>query len=563
MINLFEKNQQPNVWPINPKQVLPPDINMPEFMTYYPSVNDMTPEQLKYYCYWRSEWENKRPRQADLSYIFTYIYEVLIRGIENKDIIEDIVIELDSLGLCYEGKIKDYLIGWITDLYKYHGFYEEALKRYMSREDTWKGIYNLEKILNLKVALNIPMNGKELFYLGKYLGTSQNSIVNEHLQETFEYCQFILDNFKKEKGDDFLTFLQKFYGHERRFVESLFPGTPFIKTRESNIGSLILKITEPTSYSSQYRGFRFTEISFVIEFAVDSISVACDEIRQRYQKRKKERKEITRTKRAIETILWAKINESFKNPTTEESNEKCSHEYLKLQNHWEIYRKYECIKCNKIFMCECERELVEKIRPHQIKGNWLTGICPKCRGLDDTSPITSGKLMYGSTFFAEHWREIAFERDKMAFEISKNENISIFDISIDLIKSHEPEDRVRKRYGLPLIGEGWIAETQLFKTLQKIFSDYKVLHNAKTEWLGRMHLDVYIPDLKIAFEYQGKQHSVPIEYFGGEETFEKAKKRDEEKRKLCNKNGVKLYYINEGEDFSETMVKNILKDYVK
>lgn len=407
------------------------------------------------------------------------------------------------------------------------------------------------------------MAGEDLFYLGKYLGANHNSLENKHLQETLEYCQLILDDFKREKDIEFLSYLKEHYEHEMRFSESLFAGVPFMKTEIINKGSISFSITGPDSHYSSHKEFRFTEISFVIEFAADSVSKACDEIKQRYQHHKIDKKELKRTKKADETIRWARIKEPFKNPSIIKLNDKCPHEYIQLQNFWETYRKYQCIKCNKVFMCECERELIEKARLHQIKGIWLAGICPICRGINDTSPITSGKLMYGSPFYAEHWREIDFERDKMSVEQSKENGSDIFDITMDLIKSNEPEDRVRKRYGLPPIGEGWISETMLFKTLKKIFPGYKVMHHAKTEWLSRMHLDVFIPDLKIAFEYQGTQHSNPIEYFGGEEAFEKLKKRDEEKSNLCNKNGVKLYYINEGKDFSEGALRSLLKKYMK
>ena len=59
---------------------------------------------------------------------------------------------------------------------------------------------------------------------------------------------------------------------------------------------------------------------------------------------------------------------------------------------------------------------------------------------------------------------------------------------------------------------------------------------------------IYICGLKIAIEYQGKQHFEPVDYFGGKENFLKQKERDELKAKRGKEHGVKLIYVNYWED---------------
>ena len=63
------------------------------------------------------------------------------------------------------------------------------------------------------------------------------------------------------------------------------------------------------------------------------------------------------------------------------------------------------------------------------------------------------------------------------------------------------------------------------------------------DWLKNYELDFYLPEYNVAIECQGKQHFDAVEFFGGEEEFEKRKKWDEEKKKLCEENNVPLLYF--------------------
>ena len=68
--------------------------------------------------------------------------------------------------------------------------------------------------------------------------------------------------------------------------------------------------------------------------------------------------------------------------------------------------------------------------------------------------------------------------------------------------------------------------------------------NAKHRWrpwfLGRQSIDIYIPEINLAVEYQGQQHYEPVALFGGEEGFKNAQVRDERKRLLLEANSVRL-----------------------
>ena len=125
----------------------------------------------------------------------------------------------------------------------------------------------------------------------------------------------------------------------------------------------------------------------------------------------------------------------------------------------------------------------------------------------------------------------------------------------------EISNTVRVEKGLPKIGEGWISETLLYYAVKEALPEYQVIHHGNPKWLGLQHLDIYIPELKIGIEYQGKQHTEPVDFFGGAEAFEKNLERDNRKKRLCSENDLKLFYV-----FPETDTKIFISElhkYVK
>jgi hypothetical protein len=80
-----------------------------------------------------------------------------------------------------------------------------------------------------------------------------------------------------------------------------------------------------------------------------------------------------------------------------------------------------------------------------------------------------------------------------------------------------------------------------------------VIHHGRPKWLGRQHLDIYIEDFNIGIEYQGKQHSQSVEYFGGDTSFTKQLMLDEKKKVICEENGCELIEV-----FPEYNLKDIL-----
>ena len=62
------------------------------------------------------------------------------------------------------------------------------------------------------------------------------------------------------------------------------------------------------------------------------------------------------------------------------------------------------------------------------------------------------------------------------------------------------------------------------------------------DWLKPLSLDFYLPKYNIAIECQGEQHFKPINFFGGEEKFNKIINNDKIKNELCNAHGINIIY---------------------
>lgn len=112
----------------------------------------------------------------------------------------------------------------------------------------------------------------------------------------------------------------------------------------------------------------------------------------------------------------------------------------------------------------------------------------------------------------------------------------------------------------------WKSEELVYNITKKLYKDYQVIYQYKPFFLstenGNMSYDIYICGLKIAIEYQGKQHFEPVGYFGGEKNFLKQKERDELKAKKSLENGVKLIYVNYWEDLTPALIRSKIEDVI-
>ena len=110
------------------------------------------------------------------------------------------------------------------------------------------------------------------------------------------------------------------------------------------------------------------------------------------------------------------------------------------------------------------------------------------------------------------------------------------------------------------------GERKLRKVLEELYG--KKFPNVRPEWMINpetnhlLEIDCYNEEMGLAFEYQGRQHYKPVEFFGGEEIYEKVKRRDDIKRKICKQHGIRLIEI-DSREFPHNVKSKVLKEHIE
>ena len=137
--------------------------------------------------------------------------------------------------------------------------------------------------------------------------------------------------------------------------------------------------------------------------------------------------------------------------------------------------------------------------------------------LDDPTTAASGRVAPGSD--AEQWFDAGDQTEFLA----------------------EMEARYRAEMGLPARGEGRVSELHLVRCVEAALPGVEIVRQARPPWLGGgQSLDIVIPSLEVAIEYQGEQHYLGLAHWGGEAGLAARRELDERKRDACWRAGFRL-----------------------
>jgi hypothetical protein len=142
----------------------------------------------------------------------------------------------------------------------------------------------------------------------------------------------------------------------------------------------------------------------------------------------------------------------------------------------------------------------------------------------------------------------AYRRYKAQFTNPGGQRGRIFSINIGLADTGAStffasamvaaEEAFRRERSIPEIGRGWVSEVALLDLVRTIWPS--AVHQWRPAFLGMQSVDIHVPELGLAIEYQGQQHYDPIALFGGQEGLELTRARDETKRMLLARHGMRL-----------------------
>lgn len=274
--------------------------------------------------------------------------------------------------------------------------------------------------------------------------------------------------------------------------------------------------------------------------------------------------------------------------------------------------EWTCLRCNKVhkdekrnvkrrkFYCSCEKlniqiaSIQERLQKHgyEMLHEELDSYTLGKRGdeIDTTKPILvrclncgKEKKMYIRNIFNNHVKcncdptkhytnNLTIQEFINKWPALNQENWELLD-SKYLGRNAKYKVRCRRcgkedsRWGISLIDNELqckycskvsLGEQKISRTLQEInvkFSrEYHITINGHNHFF-----DFYLPDYNAFIEFNGEQHYIPIEYFGGQERFEKQRFRDQEKINWCNNNGYHFLVVKYDNEDIKTTILNFLK----
>ena len=171
--------------------------------------------------------------------------------------------------------------------------------------------------------------------------------------------------------------------------------------------------------------------------------------------------------------------------------------------------------------------------------------CPECdtRVVDTQSFIIKSKEIYGDDLF--DFSETIYNSSK--------ERVKIICKYCGRILEVIPDKFLREQYECDCQKSGKSSlEESVLNLLLELFNPEDIL---KQYWFNdliyirKLKFDFYIKSKNLLIECQGRQHFLPIDYFGGEAAFKEQKKRDILKFDYCENNKINLLYFCNQKDF--------------
>lgn len=227
--------------------------------------------------------------------------------------------------------------------------------------------------------------------------------------------------------------------------------------------------------------------------------------------------------------MWDKRGRCLTNEFIEKARE--------IHNDKYDYSKVEYVKSNEkvCIICPIHGEFWQTPNKHLAKRG-----CPECK---------NNKLKTLKSSNTDEFIEKARRVHGNKYDYSKVEYVNNSTKICIICPEHgefwqTPNNHLRGKGCYQCNGFNTDSESRLYDAIKEHFNNCEIIYQYKNkELLGNLSIDIYIPKYNIAIEYQGTQHFLPSNTYGGFKTFVKQIKRDELKQEICINNNIKLFYF--------------------
>lgn len=200
-----------------------------------------------------------------------------------------------------------------------------------------------------------------------------------------------------------------------------------------------------------------------------------------------------------------------------------------------------------VIVCPIHGEFLQRIDIH------LNGMgCPKC----------AGKYITTCDFINES-KKIHGDKYDYSKSIYKSANTKII-VTCPLHGDFEttPKRHIRRAQGCPICNCSHLEEECRLALERNNISFIVKANKQIIPWIGKKHLDFYLPEYDIAIECQGEQHFKSIDAFGGLPNLKEIIRRDREKKELCENNNIDIVYFTNKDFLSRNKIENFYENKI-
>jgi hypothetical protein len=222
-----------------------------------------------------------------------------------------------------------------------------------------------------------------------------------------------------------------------------------------------------------------------------------------------------------------------------------------------------CKSCNATLTCTCfsgqyslDDDVLRFARPSSDYPKPITiiekaGICSMCTG-------QMPKLIYGHEMYYSKFLQRYLPYHSLLARKACGRDIYEGEPAYKQI-----EKDLRKFFGYASVGKKWLSETILFNTVKLALPNCVVVQHYRGRELEGLEIDIFVPQLRLGIEYQGKQHFKPVLHWGGEEGLKKRRSSDRKKKRLCRKLGYSLVCFHHRDESTDEGVRRKLREFIQ